>query len=360
LSRTESWKNWAALIVLLVAFGLFAALWPSLSGLAGSGVSSGPRTKLPNETQPIVVALPPTIQVPGLEIADMVSYPGPEINVSLPPMEIPGIIVVETQTIIFVEPIVAVIVVAALVIGLVVMTGLAFTGIYILLSRLVTRTEAKESFQEHKNTLVQKEKEELKELREGRGAAPPPENPVMPRWSAVSTGLIISMFVIFGGMVLASTFYPERLVEVGEELLRPAVIIIGVPLLITVTILLFAPRWGTAVVALIIMSLIAMSTVAVLDIIGVIDTLSVSTMLSIIALIQVITLIILAYIWKPTPAEKVEARIEQADESGLEKGIPYDGIVVLFTGLIVVGLGLGLMVLINSPYFAQIEQLLGR
>ncbi|NJN55902.1 MAG: hypothetical protein HC804_14850 [Anaerolineae bacterium] len=43
-----------------------------------------------------------------------------------------------------------------------------------------------------------------------------------------------------------------------------------------------------------------------------------------------------------------------------EKGIPYDAIAVLFTGLLIVGLGIGFMVLINSPYWAQIEQLMGQ
>lgn len=361
MSKTESWKTWAAVIVVLVAFGLFAAIWPSLSsGLSFAGFGGGPSTRLPNESHPIVVELPPTIQVPGLEIADMVSFPGPTIVVSLPVIDIPGALTVGEQTIVFVQPIVAVILLAVVVIGLVVVTGAGLGGVYTLLSRWVTRTEAAETYQEHKRSLSQKEQEKLKELRAGRTAAPLREDISMPRWSWISNTLIVLTFVLFGGMTILATFLPERVLEIGEELFNPALIIVGIPLLITLTLFVFKPHWGTAVLALIIMSFIALATFGAVNLIATMANrdMTLSTAVSLVGLGQIIILVMLAYRRSPATGASKD-KVAHPDKGEQEKGIPYDAIAVLIMGLLIVGLGIGLMVLINSSLWENMSQLLG-
>lgn len=356
MSKTESWKTWTAVIVILVAFSLFAALWPALSGSFSTvSFSNGPRTKLPNITAPVIIEMPPVIQVPGLELADMVSFPGPTINVALPEIEIPGVLTVEPQTIIFVKPIYAVLIVAAIVIGAVVVTGLIIGLVYVFLARWAARTEESEAYKENAASLEQKEQVKLKAMNDGRVTASAPENPGMPRWSVISTALLICMFVIFGSMVVATTFFPTRIIDVNDQLLRPATIIVGVPLLMAIAILLFAPRWGKAALAIIIMLLMALVTVAVTNIAGL--DLALSAMVSLMGLVQIIILVVLALIWRPTPVGIRKEKAEETKDASL--GIPYDAIVVLFTGLFVVGLGLGLTLLINSDYYEQIRTFLG-
>jgi hypothetical protein len=156
-------------------------------------------------------------------------------------------------------------------------------------------------------------------------------------------------------MVIATTFFPTRIIDVNDQLLRPAAIIVGVPLLIAIAILLFAPRWGKAALAICIMLLMALVSVAVIDITGL--DLSLSATLSLMGFVQIITLAVLAIIWRPTSAQIRKEKAEASEEEN--QGIPYDGIVVLFTGLFVVGLGLGLTLLINSDYYEQIKTFLG-
>lgn len=332
MSKTESWKNWLVIIVVIVALGVVTAIWPSISaGLGGGGGANVSTTRLPYEAHPIVLEIP---------------------EVALPTGAVAG-----GQEIVFDPPFMAVVAVTAVTVGLVLGMGLVLGLFYVLLARMTARTMASESYQEHAQALENKEKEKLKEKRAGRDPDPMRPNPTMPRWSMLANGLIIVMFVVFGGMVLVSTFYPERLIEVGSELINPALILVGIPLLMTLAILIFAPRWGTAVLALLFMALVALASLAVIDITGV--ELSASQSLSVLGLVQLITLAVLAYIWKPTPAGMIEEKVILADQSGGEKGIPYDAIVVLITGLFVVGLGVGIMVLINSAYWEQIRQLLG-
>lgn len=351
MSKTESWKTWIGLIAGLILFGLFAALWPSISAGLNLGFGGGPSTKLPAESHPIVVELPPVIQPPGLEIADMVSIPAPAFPVNLPEIEINGVIEIGEQTIIFVQPIFAVLFVAFNVIGAVLTFGLILGLIYVLLSRWVTRTKEKDTYQDHVTALDQKEKEKIKAMNNGRDVDAP--SATMPRWSAISTALIICLFVFFGGMVLTSTFFPTRLVEINDEILRPAFLIVGIPLLITVTILVFAPRLGRAFLALLGMLFASLVVIAVLDIAGV--DLSLPSAVSVIGLVQIITLVVLAYFWR-TPAGTVEGKAEAVKEDDETGGIPYDGIAVLFTGLFVVGLGLGITLLVNSEYYELITQ----
>lgn len=331
MSKTESWKSWVAVIVVLVVFGLFAALWPTLSsGLGMPGFGGGSSTTIPFESTPVTLAIP---------------------VVTLPNGTVLG-----GQTFVM-EPWQAMLGLTAVVVSLVVVTGLVVGIVYTLLSRLVVRTTESQSYKENSQALENKEKEKLKSKRQGRPAAPPRADPSMPRWSWFSTLLAALMFVLFGGMAIATTFYPERLVGVDDELFTPGLIIVGIPLLITLALFVFMPRYGTAVIALIIMFFVALATFGAVNFaMTTFDfSLSLTAIVSIIGLVQLLTLLIFAYRWRATPAINFKERMIHADVQGREKGIPYDAIVVLFTGLLILGLGLALMIFINSPYFAGMQ-----
>ncbi|HRQ41805.1 MAG TPA: hypothetical protein PLD25_28110 [Chloroflexota bacterium] len=328
MSKTESWKTWLPVIVALFAFGLFAALWPSLSSGLGGGSSRAAVPRIPYESHPMVLVIP---EVP-----------------------LPNGTTVGGQTFTM-EPWQAVLAVTAVTVAFVIGVGVILGLLYVFLYRIVVRTTTSESFKENLASLENKQNAKLKEKRASRPAAPPRSDTSMPRWSMVSTGLIVLLFVLFGMMTIVTSFFPERIVELGGELVNPAILIVGIPLLIALTIFVFAPRWGMAALALLIM---CVTTPAAFGLINWLNRsfgldLDLSAMLNLSLLVQVVILFILAWRWRSTTAVEFTQKVAHADEKGREKGIPYDTIAVLFTGLLILGLGIGLMVLINSPYWAQ-------
>ncbi|MFQ5398158.1 MAG: hypothetical protein ACE5E7_01015 [Anaerolineae bacterium] len=107
----------------------------------------------------------------------------------------------------------------------------------------------------------------------------------MPRWSVISTGLIAVLFAVFFGMLVDSALVPQGEYMVGGRLVNSAVPIV-------------------------------VGFVAV-------------------------TLLILAWWLRPQSLDAVE----ETDNGP----IPWDFIWVLLTGLLVVGLGVGFMVYLNTP-----------
>lgn len=336
MSKTESWKNWLPVIIALIAFGLFAALWPSLSSGLGISFGGGSSTRIPYEPQPIVL--------------------------EIPEMTLPVLGTVGGQTITM-EPWQAVLGVTAVTVALVASTGVILGFLYVFLSKLSTRPpkefDSQNSFlspiYKLLSRIVNFFRERANRKFAGRTVHPIPPHE-MPRWSLISTALITLTFVLLGGMVLVTTFYPERVVEIGEELVNPGTLIVGIPLLITATLFVFAPRWGTAVLALLIMFFIAFATFGAVSLASTSFnwSLTLTNMISIVGLVQMVTLIILANRWHSTPAAEFNQKVAQTDASGRQKGIPYDAIAVLITGMLIVGLGIGLMVLVNSPFWAQL------
>ena len=107
----------------------------------------------------------------------------------------------------------------------------------------------------------------------------------MPRWSVVSNTLITLMFVGFGTMVVVRNFFPEGTTEVDGRIVN-----VTSPVFIVSAI---------------------------------------------------IALIVLGIRLRPQRIEAIDAT-----DSGK---IPWDFIAVLITGLIMLGLGIGLMAYINAP-----------
>jgi hypothetical protein len=328
LSKTESWKTWTVIIALLIVFGLITVIVPGMidSVQLSSGGGSGGGLR-------------------AAEVGDIV----------IPPITNPI-----TGDVIEIEPIdpaLALVVLTAVTVGLVVGTGVAITLLYTFISKLVVRTNDSDAFKDKQQVLANKEKEQLKTLQTGRKAASAPEVVGMPRWSVLSTSLIILLFVLFGSLVLTISFFPERLVSINNELVNPALIVAGIPLLIGLACLLFYPRWGAAFLAMTVMFLSGCTAYYVLDIAGLLATLSVTNTILLIGLVELITLVLVAYFVPRRTAveftEKMEAKHKENNP------IPYDSIAVLLSGLIILGLGLGLMVLINSPYIQEIRNLFG-
>lgn len=272
MSSNQSLRNWAVIIVLLVVFALVTAVFttaisnaptPSLE-LGGEAAPSVPQPELEHidfEIKPIQWTMKfPTLFGINLGGFDITVFPGiaiPDIN-----------------------PLVAIGVLFALVIGGIAVFGGAIATPILLGSRLVESTKESQEYKESVATLEAEEKQTLKQMNEGRTTLDPDHD--RPGWSAVATALIILMFAYFLARVLDGTFFPEGiyLAEEGARLIRTT------PLFVT----------GTLVV----------------------------TLLGIAA-------------W-------ISPRSVTLPEGADFKGIPWDTIAVIMTGLVVVGLGIGAMV----------------
>ncbi|NJN55903.1 MAG: hypothetical protein HC804_14855, partial [Anaerolineae bacterium] len=210
----------------------------------------------------------------------------------------------------------------AVTIAFVVGTGAVVGVVYVTLSKLTTRSP--KEFDPQKGFLsplykllgriINFFREWSKRRFAGRTVQPIPPH-VMPRWSLISTALIALMFVFFAGMALVTTFYPERLVVIGGELVNPALLIVGIPLIITLTLFVFAPRWGTAVLALIVLFFIALASFGALNLASSSFgwDLTISAMISLVGLVQIITIFILASRWHSPSAADFEKKVAHAE-----------------------------------------------
>lgn len=254
MSRKETWRNVLIILAILVGTALVTAVWPLLT--------TSPEGRIPA----------PAPEVPMLEI-------------NVPPFLVNALGI---NSPLIVNGFIAVAVLAALIIGAVVVMGGGLAFLYTLLTRQTVAIEASEEFKANQAALEQREAERIKRLRAERKPAPMPSHK-MPRWSAVSTSLAILLFVVFFGFILNSVFFPhgEIIVTLGNvpRIINSAWFVVGGLVLLTLPFLL----------------------------------------------------------WYIRPA-----RLEQA-ESTDNAGVPWDFIAVLLTGLLVVGLGIGFVVYLNIP-----------
>lgn len=278
MNSNSGLRNWIIIIVLLAAFALVTAVWsglvsnaptPSLS-VGGSDLDT---SAIPVETEDIDFEIKPIqwtmsfptlfgIEIPGFDITVFPGYAIDDIN-----------------------PLVAIGVLFGLVIvGIGVIGGAIATPI-LLLSRTVTNVKESESFQESEQRLANAEKALIKDLNEGRSIRA--DDHVRPRWSAISTSLIILMFAWFVALVLNGTFFPEGFTFLGGD---PDRYLRTTPLFVWITL-------GATALALI--------------------------------------------AWmRPKSLQSAES----AESEGGVSAIPWDTIAVMMTGLVIVGLGIGAMV----------------
>jgi hypothetical protein len=90
-------------------------------------------------------------------------------------------------------------------------TGALIAFLVTRLDRQAQQVKGSERYQAAHKTLEQKERQEVQALRAGgRGAAPRPAVVGTPRWSVISTALLILTFTWFIGVMLAEAFFPAE------------------------------------------------------------------------------------------------------------------------------------------------------
>jgi hypothetical protein len=128
-------------------------------------------------------------------------------------------------------------IVAALVIG----TGVVLAFAYTLLDKQVTALSEDEEVQAQLAALNERDKEKMKQLSEARSVHPIPEHK-MPRWSVLSTSLIILLFVVFFGMLINVTFVPEGQYEISGRLVNSSLPVVGGFLVVAIALLIWRMR----------------------------------------------------------------------------------------------------------------------
>lgn len=203
MSKSESWKAWTAIILILLFSGFVAALWPYLTGLGGSSSSGVP-------------VVPETIVI------------------TIPPLPVPNL---EGGTVIELGSFQAFLILAFVVVVSVVVIGVIIGVINYLLSRQVTKTFDSDKYQERNATLQQHEKEKLLQKQEGRSAVKAQKHDYS-HWAVVATSLAILMFAVFMGYLVAGTLFPTGEITEQNQIINITGIIIVAFVLITLLILL--------------------------------------------------------------------------------------------------------------------------
>ncbi len=248
MSRSESWKTWAVVIAILLFSGFVAAVWPLLTSIGG-----GASVAITFEPETVTIAIP---SLPGLEGGQVITLPS----------------------------LVVFMIIAVLVIGAVIVTGLIISFLITPLSKQVVTVENSEEFQEQNANLEQREKEKLSKEQEGRAAATVQQHDYS-RWAVVATSMAILMFSVFLGFLFGSTLFPSGRITEQDQIINVTGIITAIFFLVTLFILLLRmnPR-----------------------------------------------------------------RLAAVDETD-SQGIPWDTIVIILLGVLILGLGIGLVVFLNRP-----------
>lgn len=247
MSNNRNLITWGIILLILIGTGLLTIAWPIISDLlSGESASMG-------ITGPETVVIPLPIPI------------NEQTEVAMQSWQLFGIL-------------------AFLIIGAVVTTGVVIAIINYFFSRFVTNTESDPEFQKEWAELEQKEQAELKEKQAARPTHTIPDR-TWDRWAAATTILAGLMFAGFFGLLIASQLFPEGSVIRDDR-------IINATLIVT-------------------LALMAMTLVVML------------------------------------------LRLRNRDAVAIEDGaataaIPWDFIVVVLTGLIVVGIGVAVIAILNS------------
>ncbi len=214
MNKPESWKTWVPLLGLLVLFGLVTAVWPALANAFElPSFGGGPSTRIPYEPEPI--------SLEALK-ATLVASPLPASLAEAVPETI--------------SPFVAIGVVTVVVIVLIVGVGAVLSFLIKLLAGIRDNTLGSEAYQQHQQALEQRQKEQVKQMRDGRTTHPQPSHN-MPRWSVVSNTLIALMFVGFATMVVVRNFFPEGVTEIDGRIVSVTGPAFAVTALITLVVI---------------------------------------------------------------------------------------------------------------------------
>lgn len=170
--KSSTWKTVGLLVILVVAFGVLSAVWPSLVGRLGQ---SG-------------------------EAADGVSLPSLETRD-------PGVLTVPLID----EPVNQWVVLAGMVVITLVFLGMVATallGFFYLSSRQVTAVKEDSGYRTAVAAMESANKAFVKQTLTARPPTPIPPLE-RPRWSAISTALVIAFLSLVVGTLIWASFYPE-------------------------------------------------------------------------------------------------------------------------------------------------------
>lgn len=215
MNRPESWKTWLPLLGVLVLFALITALWPALANafsLPALSFGGGSSTPIPYEPEPI--------HLEALK-ASLAAGPLASVAESLPDT---------------LSPFVALAVVAGAIIGGVIVVGGGLSFIFRLLAGIRDGALESEAYKAHQSALEQRQREQLKQMRDGRTTHPMPSHK-MPRWSVISNALITLMFVGFATLVVVRNFFPEGVTEINGTIVNITTPAFGVAALIALIIM---------------------------------------------------------------------------------------------------------------------------
>jgi hypothetical protein len=178
-------------------------------------------------------------------------------------------------------------VIAFLVIGAVITGGIVLAIVNWLLSRIIKNTQNDPQYQAEVATLEQENTQEIMEMRETRPTHSIPES-TWSRWAVIATSLAILMFVAFFALLIADSLFSDGVVVWRDNLINITAVITVVLLAVTLVILFFAYRSRRRT--------------------------------------------------SPDVSTDTDAY-----------AIPWDAIAILLSGLLVVGIGIGMILLLNSP-----------
>jgi hypothetical protein len=116
-------------------------------------------------------------------------------------------------------------------------TGAHIGLIYTRLDRQTSQVKGGDTFQQAQKELQQREQQKVKELRAGHPpAAPKPKVVGMPRWSVISTSLLILTFTYFLAVMIAHSFFPAEF-EAGGRIYSYSNIVAAITTLVVLLIL---------------------------------------------------------------------------------------------------------------------------
>lgn len=210
-------RNWGIVIAFLIFSGIASVGWPALRS-----------------------------QLSGSDSVGQVRPPQPPLTISVP-APVSGLVpesILNEEGQLEVNPLVAMGVLGALVIGGIVVVGGGLAFIYTRIDKGVLAAKEAETFQTKLSNLDKREVERIKASRSQRPSKPIPSH-VMPRWSVISTWLIFILFAVFMSTAISDSIYPEGVIitQSGSILNTHSMFILGGVLLTALILgLVFRPR----------------------------------------------------------------------------------------------------------------------
>ena len=206
MNNREAIQNWGIIIAILIGGALITAIWPFLN----PEISETAATQaIPQEETLVEITIP--------EKMGTISLPNGGSEITLTGFQAFGILV-------------------ALIVGAVVSAGLVFGIIYRFLDKRVVTVAASEEHKETVQTLERREKERIKQIREGRVVISGTDGYVS-RWSTISTILTILMFVAFFGYVINGVLVPNGEIILAGNIVSSSGIIVSILIVGTLIVL---------------------------------------------------------------------------------------------------------------------------